>query len=408
MKKSLLMLLALCALPVWADDARAANEEKKPARIASADIDAAATAVAGQAAAQPATDEAPAASTVEELQGKFDSMNEAFTELRNTVDGLAKMKLSGYIQAQYVNDQSSVNELTSATATRNKDQFSVRRARVKFTYQFSPTSRFVLQPDIASSGVSLKDGYVEFTEPWTTWKHTLTAGQFNWPFGFEIVYSSSAREVPERSRVYRTLFPGERDRGVMLSGSGLQDHLKYNVAIVNGTGTSQSFDFNKRKDLVGRVAGSFGPLDLGVSTYRGAELVSLNGNTKGREFDKTRNGVDFQLITPVPGLGVRGEYIVGEQPPAAGAAVATAKSADVRGWYVYLIQNVGVRNQFVVRVDDYDPNIDVANNATMTINPTYIFHWDANSKVMLSYEKIKTQGVDPKDNVWTIRYQYAF
>ena len=64
--------------------------------------------------------------------------------------------------------------------------FSIRRARLKFTYQFSPTSRFVLQPDISSSGVVLKDGYVEFTEPWTTWKHTLTAGQWFRPDAKEV------------------------------------------------------------------------------------------------------------------------------------------------------------------------------------------------------------------------------
>src|SRR5688572_31882283 len=170
--------------------------------------------------------------------------------MRNSLENLSRMRLSGYLQAQYVNDERSTNELTSPTATRNLDQFSVRRARVKFTYQFSPTSRFVLQPDITSSGVALKDGYVELTEPWTSWKNTLTAGQFNWPFGFEIMYSSSAREMPERSRVIRTLFPGERDRGVMLSGLGMQERFRYQVAVVNGTGTTRSDDLNKRKDVL--------------------------------------------------------------------------------------------------------------------------------------------------------------
>jgi hypothetical protein len=70
---------------------------------------------------------------------------------------------------------SSLRATTGTAATANLDQFSIRRARIKFTYQMSPTSRFVLQPDISSSGVVLKDGYVEFTEPWTQWKNTLVA-----------------------------------------------------------------------------------------------------------------------------------------------------------------------------------------------------------------------------------------
>lgn len=379
--------LAVCAA-AFADDA----QEQVPPEPGSDEVK-----------AETPTTEAP---TPQELSDKLESFSEAFTEMRNSLENLNRMRFSGYIQAQYLNDERSLNELTSPTATRNLDQFSVRRARVKFTYQFSPTSRFVLQPDITSSGVTLKDGYVEFTEPWTTWKHTLTAGQFNWPFGFEIMYSSSAREVPERSRVVRTLFPGERDRGVMLSGLGLGDRLSYRVAVVNGTGTSQSFDFNKRKDLVGRLGYSFGVVDVGASVYRGSDLVPTSTNTRGIEFDKERQGIDVQWITPIPGLGLRGEYITGKQAPSSGTS--RSESQDIDGWYFYAIQNIGTRHQLVVRADEYDPDTDVDNNAVRTINPTYIFHWDANSKVMASYEFIETQANDPDDNVFTLRYQYSF
>lgn len=391
------LALALCTSPVFAQTAIATSGEAQ----------APATTGAEQEAEKP-----PA---TEEVAGKVDALTEAFTEMKNTLDGLNRMRLSGYIQAQYVNDQASVNSLSSPTATRNRDQFSVRRARVKFTYQFSPTSRFVLQPDITSSGVTLKDGYVEFTEPWTAWHHTLTAGQFNWPFGFEIMYSSSDREMPERSRVIRALFPGERDRGVQVSGTGFADRFNYRLAIVNGTGTAQSFDFNKRKDIVGRIGGTIGPLDIGVSTYRGAELVSVTGATAGREFDKERHGVDFQFVTPVPGLGIRGEYIVGKQPPPPGAAANAAIAADVEGYYVYIIQNIGTRNQFVLRYDAYDPDSDnqlpnaIGNAQVGTLGGSYIFHWDANSKVMATYERSKTSGfADPDDNVFTLRYQFKF
>jgi hypothetical protein len=207
--------------------------------------------------------------------------------------------------------------------------------------------------------------------------------------------------------VVRTLFPGERDRGVMLSGLGLGDRLSYRLAVVNGTGTSQSFDFNKRKDLVGRVGYSFGALDLGASVYRGSDLVATSSNAKGVEFDKQRQGIDFQWATPVPGLGIRGEYVTGRQAPSAGTT--RSESQDVDGWYFYAIQNVGTRHQFVVRADQYDPDTDTGGNAVRTINPSYIFHWDAHSKVMASYEFIDLQGgADPDDDVFTLRYQYSF
>ena len=397
MKSWMLCLLLVMAPAVLATETPAKTEAEKKTKPVTQSAEGGAA--VSQTAPEPGADEIPPEPpTAEELAGKVESLGEAFTEMKNTVDNLNRMRLTGYIQAQYVNDERSVNELTGAASTRNLDQFSIRRARVKFTYQFAPTSRIVIQPDFGTgSAVSLKDGYVEFTEPWTPWKHTLTAGQFNWPFGFEIMYSSSSREMPERSRVIRTLFPGERDRGIMLSGSGFADRFNYRVGIVNGTGTTQTFDFNKRKDLVGRIGFNLGVIDLGLSGYRGTDLVASGPFPQRRETAKTRQGIDFQWVTPVPGLGTRGEYITGDE-----------RGADVRGWYWYLIQNVGTRNQFVVRIDDYDPNTDAANNATRTIGGSYIFHWDANSKVMLTYEQPKLQRNDPDDNVWTLRYQYAF
>ncbi len=412
MKAKYLLIALLVCSPLVADDAQELVAET-PLQTQTAaqpqtppDETPAPAADEPDAAPQVADEEKPDTPTLEELAARVEALTEALTETRNTTDMLSKMKLSGYIQAQYVNDERSANELSSATATKNFDQFSIRRGRVKFTYQFLPTSRFVLQPDVTSSGVSLKDGYVEFTEPWTTWKHTLTAGQFNWPFGYEIMFSSSSREVPERSRVIRTLFPGERDRGVMLSGLGLNERLSYRIAVVNGTGTSQSFDFNKRKDIVGRVGYNFGALDLGGSLYRGEDLVQTSTNSKGREFDKERMGLDFQWATPVPGLGIRGEYIVGKQAPSSGTS--RSESADVEGWYFYAIQNIGTRHQIVVRADEYDPDTDIGNNAVRTINPSYVFHWDSHSKVMASYEFIDSEINDPDDNVFTLRYQYSF
>ena len=378
-KSLLLALLVAISIPLFGQEAPAGEEETKK--------------------------EEP---TVEELQGRLDSLTEAFTEAKNTLDGLSRMRFSGYVQPQFVSDERSEDALTGPAATRNRDQFSVRRARVKFTYQFASTSRFVFQPDFGTNGTpTLKDAYVEYTEPWTTWRNTLTAGQFNWPFGFEIMYSSSNREMPERSTVVRTLFPNERDRGAMLSGFGFGDRFNYRIALVNGTGTTQTFDFNSDKDIVGRVGGTFGPLDLGASIYQGTELVSLSGLTAGREFDRNRAGIEFQWVTPLPGFGVRGEYIFGEQPPLPNAP-ATATSSDVDGWYFYAIQNLGVRHQLVVRVDEYDPNTDVDGNSLLTVGGSYIFHWDANSKVMLAYEQPELENNDIDDNVFTLRYQYSF
>lgn len=409
------LVLALClALPVAAAD-EAAKKNTTEGPVTQARIEEAAAGVASDQAQQgeePQTDSPqagePEPPTVEEVSGRVDSMGEAFTEMKNTVDIINRMRFSGYIQAQYVDDQRSASSLSSATSTNNRDQFSIRRGRIKFTYQASPNSRFVFQPDITTSGTSIKDAWVEYSEPWTTWRNTLMAGQFNWPFGFDIGYSSSSREVPERALVTRTLFPGERDRGVQLTGRGFGERFIYQVAVVNGTGTSQSFDFNKRKDLVGRVGMNFGPLDVAVSGYNGTDLAATAQRPAGVEFEKDRYGVDFQYVTPLPGLGIRGEYVQGKE-----------RGSDVDGWYAYAIQNLGTRHQLVVRADEYDPNTDVSDRgcvsgtsfsrcSTFTWTAAYIFHWDANSKVMFAYEMPEREVNDPDDDALTIRFQYAF
>ena len=326
---------------------------------------------------------------------------------RKLLDVLKRLRISGYIQPQYVRNERSADETTTG-GTRNLDQFSIRRGRVKFTYQLTPTSRFVLQPDFATSGITLKDGYAELIEPWTSWRHTLTVGQFTWPFGFELLYSSSQREMPERSRVVRALFPGERDRGVMLSGNGYGQRLHYRGAIVNGTGTTQSFDFNARKDFVGRAGYSFESVDVAASVYRGAELVPLAGAPAGRDFEKSRLGADFQWRTPLRGLTLRGEYIRGVQPPAAGAAAQTADAADVAGWSVYALQPLGKRHQLVVRADEYDEDAKRNGGSIRTLGGAWLFQWDRTSRIMLAYERPRAESADVDDDVLTVRYQFSF
>src|SRR5688572_2551553 len=150
LKKWIIPAALLMAMPLFADDTPVITTQA---------IDQAATAPADdqQPPTPPEQGDQPqeGAPAPEETAGKVESLTEAFTEMRNIVDAMSKMRLTGYLQAQYLNDERSVNELTSPTATRNLDQFSVRRGRVKFTYQFNPTSRFVIQPDITTSGVTL-------------------------------------------------------------------------------------------------------------------------------------------------------------------------------------------------------------------------------------------------------------
>lgn len=303
------------------------------------------------------------------------------------LEALARIRLSGYVHAQYLDHQSESRS----------DEFSVRRGRLKLTYKASELSRLVVAVDASSSGTELKDAYIELVEPWSGAGHTLTAGQFNWPFGFEIGYSSSSREVPERSRVVRALFPGERDRGVMVSGSELAGGFEYRLALVNGSGTRESSLDDSHQDLVGSVGWDFGPARAGASFYEGSARFASESNPAGEDFDRTRYGFDVQAETPIPGFSVRGEYIAGEE-----------HGRDVEGWYGYLIQQIGKRHRLALRFDEYDADRDVQDNAVLTATLGYTFFWDSNTLLMLGVEEPRREAEDQDDRVVTARVQYRF
>jgi hypothetical protein len=79
-----------------------------------------------------------------------------------------------------------------------------------------------------------------FLEYYLTDHATVRAGQFIVPFGFAVQQSSWLRESPERPIFSGYFFPGERDRGIMLSGdfgflsaAGFKS-LQYFVGAING------------------------------------------------------------------------------------------------------------------------------------------------------------------------------
>lgn len=143
---------------------------------------------------------------VSTISGKVDGLTERTATLESTVAKLNKLKISGYIQPQWV--WGDVDSLGNQNANRNF--FTIRRGRIKFQHSTGDVT-YVLYPDITERGVEMK-------EVWASWRMipelSLTLGAMNRPFGYEIAYSSSSREVAERSLAVQRLFAGERDLGL--------------------------------------------------------------------------------------------------------------------------------------------------------------------------------------------------
>ena len=129
-----------------------------------------------------------------------DSLKQSVAEINKTVEALKKLKVTGWVQAQFqLAESKGADNLDGGAFAANSDsRFMIRRGRVKFTYT-QKLSQYVMQINGTERGMNLVEIYGRVTAPWNH-ALSLTAGVMNRPFGFEIDQSSAVRETPERSR----------------------------------------------------------------------------------------------------------------------------------------------------------------------------------------------------------------
>ena len=354
-----------------------------------------------------------------------------------------RLKITGYVQMQFQNaDTAGIASMAGGNFGSGIDnRFSVRRGRVKFAYTFE-NALAVMQFDITEKGLGIKDAYVSLTEPWAN-TLSLTGGVFDRPFGYEISYSSSSRETPERSRLFQTLFPGERDLGAKLTiqapKTSRWNFIKLDLGLFNGNGTNVETD--SYKDFIGHLSATKSSSDekfkwgLGASYYIGGfamtttksfSLKDVDGVQvyksetvkKGDRSNREYFGTDGQLSYDwLPGITqIRAEYITGNQPGIASSSssLTAAASADVynrnfNGYYFYFIQNI-LESPFqaVVKYDVYDPNTTISGNeigktaidgvATGSADVKYStiglglnYRFNSNMKIMAYYDIVKNE-----------------
>jgi hypothetical protein len=465
-----------------------------------------------------------------DLSGKVDGLNESYLETKGTVDKLKKIKISGYVQAQVraaVNYDDATDTAGSREAfgtyqyyvgdfaggrlgDRMQSVFQIRRGRIKVAYETDLTQAVVqvdaipfatanvagtslttvndtikdslgrnhvvtksvatnATPVLSGGGVSIKDVYLRFADPWLK-SIAIKAGVFDRPFGFEIGYSSSNRESPERSRLFQTLYPNERDLGVSLEYlpsdniTGFAQYFNLKGGLFTGNGINNETD--SYRDIIGRLGVSLPfnsinmGIDAGVSGYigkvlsRADSLYEMSGTsfagTKGHlneAIDRMYTGGDIQLyygdIPVIGGLTLRSEFISGRQPgskSSAGSPRSDISSSSViysrnfMGYYGMLVQNLDpIKSQLVLKYDMFDPNVDIEGKdiesstgltaaafapsemAYKTLGVGLVYHWDENVKFIAYLDKVMNEEItspifdkDVKDDVFTFRIQYKF
>src|SRR5689334_15700094 len=98
--------------------------------------------------------------------------------LTSQVEFLQRLKFIGYVQAQFQDaDSSGIKSVEGGDFPAGSDKrFMVRRGRFKAQYDYKSTS-MAMQIDITEKGVSIKEAYGKWTEPWMN-AFALTAGAF--------------------------------------------------------------------------------------------------------------------------------------------------------------------------------------------------------------------------------------
>ncbi len=406
-------------------DAPAAPEAPSPAAPARVEAQPAAPVPAGDMDAEAPAAEAPNAlrHDAEEhgwLQGKLEALEEQYSETRTDVQLFKKLKFSGYVQARY----------TYLDATAPASQFFVRRGRLKSEYQ-GDWSRFMLQIDAVGGVDFVRDAEASFTEPWSGKQYvTLTAGLHKVPFGVEGPVSSVDREFPERSRMTRSFFPGERDRGLKAAVhvKWLWAHLGvYDGNFTQMTGFLQK-DNDTEKDVTMRLVGDFRWIAVGASGVVGKTLkpADVARGEPARFLPRNRIGFDAQVyldLLPFGGTALVGELVAGTSYWAGGQERA---GQTALGWYVLLVQNVFEHDQIAVRYDFFDPATGTPNrpdaadptrtsalNQVHTVGALYTHYFDDVFKASIAWEMPLTvatgQGdAPPRQNLLTVQMQARF
>lgn len=397
------------------------------------------------------------------LEQRVKNLENKHTGLEGVIDGMKKLKISGYIQSQFqVAQSANISSFSGGNFPANIDKrFQVRRGRLKFTYE-GDLAKYVMQFEATEGGVSIKEAYVKVTEPWSKWI-SLQSGIQTRPFGFEVGYSSSNMESPERARLSQMFFNAEEDLGAQLIINAPKTSPLNFLTLQGGFFSAvnpKSIDFDKFKDVIVRL--SFVKANKnqtvnysgGLSYYNGGYRAATNNLfeiTGNNTFTKTSStllsskakreyfGTDVQVSFESP-LGLttlRSELFAGKQT-ASSSSTASPLSAPSGDSYLrnfnsanfYFIQAFAkTKFSIVAKYDWYNPNKDVdqsligtsGSNATAadikysTLGLGLINRWNENVKFMAYYDIVKNKSTslagytsDIKDNVFTLRVQFKF
>lgn len=408
------------------------------------------------------------AQDIERLDERIDTLSNEMETLDKIVKNLSKFKVSAYIQGQY---QYGQKDATLKVGDSNEDpekgfnRIGIRRGRMKFEYN-DGIGTGAIQIEVNDKGVSFRDLYIGVKDPWTK-RNQLMAGVFNRPFGYEVTFSTSSLESPERATVIQYFFPDERDLGAMLSlrtpTESPLNFLRLDAGLFAGNSINR--DTDNKKDFIGRIGaskkiGKDMQWGLGFSYYNGSvynptstafEMVekqfrAIDKGKTGTFMKREYFGLDaqFSLFSAIGKTEIRAEGLWGTQPGIAASSKSPNYSSrptnteanalyarPFLGYFFYFIQDIGSSPfSLVLKYDTYDPNTKVKDNEVgreesltnstdltqSTVGVGALYSFSKHIRLQCYYEFntnetsefVRGYEKNRKDNALTVRLQYKF
>lgn len=372
---------------------------------------------------------------IEELQRQIEQLQREMEEVRlyieeqsqetipvistNLAEAL-RFRPGNYVQFEWVDSQEP---------PAGREGFQLRRFRISQTNTIDPRTQMRLSFDVATGAqrisAELRDAQLIWDIEPTVERVgiQLLAGQQPIPLGYELERSSSEREMPERSLYNRTMFAGERGRGVFMR-VGLSNNSFAHFGIWNSLTflDPQQTGANVFGNLGGQLAYHLGwryytpTYEFGVSGFFGSRPGFTVPNTDPPQrvpsTDRRFVYVDAVVVDALPGLTLRGEVMVGRDRVPTGGITAPRfrRATDMLGYHVQATYRLNYRNFLTVRYDVFDPDTDSRSrrDSTKTLGFAYNYFINPNARLTIAFENPDEEGPEVRNNRWTIRLQYRY
>ncbi len=239
----------------------------------------------------------------------------------------------------------------------------------------------------------------------------FSIGQFKSPFTLDMSTACNSLNTIYRAAAIQNLVSPDRDLGVMISGSVLDQKLSYSLALTNGTGKG-IFDNNQGKTFHSRIV--LAPLSFiklgGGMQYGQHPSVVDNSTEEDSRFrwaaDVQMNYKNFDLIGEYISGKDKGSYVVGGG--CGGDPTIVEGNLNRSGYHVTAMYKTPWNLQPVFRYENWNTDRDTPNRVEHTMAFGFNYWLNDWTRIQLNYLYKAEEKMEVKNDELLIQFQVTF